>query len=66
MQKLKASGLGNAIMFLANLPMETNANRKLAKELVEKWSRGIFGISEKFEDLKVPHEERPKPTPPKK
>jgi hypothetical protein len=31
MQKLKASGLGNAIMFLANLPMETNANRKLAK-----------------------------------
>jgi transcription factor SPN1 len=26
MQKLKASGLGNAIMFLANLPMETNAN----------------------------------------
>jgi hypothetical protein len=66
MQKLKASRLGNAIMFLANLPMETNANQKLAKELVEKRSRGIFGISDKFEDLKVPHEERPKPTPPKK
>jgi transcription factor SPN1 len=62
MQKLKVSGLGNAIMFLANLPMETNANQKLPKELVEKWSRGIFGISDKFEDLKVPHEERPKPT----
>jgi transcription factor SPN1 len=66
MQKLKTSGLGNAIMFFANLPMETNANRKLAKELVEKWSRGIFGISDKFEDLKVPCEERPKPTPPKR
>jgi hypothetical protein len=58
--------LGNAIMFVANLPMETNANGKLAKELVEKWSRGIFGISDKFEDLKVPHEEWPKPTPPEK
>jgi hypothetical protein len=53
-------------MFFANFPMETNANQRLAKELVEKWSRRIFGISDKFEDLKVPHEERPKPTPPKK
>jgi hypothetical protein len=44
MQKLKASGLGNAIMFLANLPMETNANQKLAKELVEKWNCGIGGL----------------------
>jgi TFIIS helical bundle-like domain len=66
MQELKASELGNAIMFLATLPMETNANRKLAKELVEKWSRGIFRISDKFEDLKVLHEERPTPTPRKK
>jgi transcription factor SPN1 len=66
MQELKASGLGNAIMFFANLPMETNTNRKLAKELVEKWSRGFFGISDNFEDLKVPHEKRPSPTPPKK
>lgn len=66
MQELKASELGSAIMFLANLPIETNANRKLAKELVEKWSRGIFRISDKFEDLKVPHEERPRLTPRKK
>ena len=53
-------------MFFANLPVETNANQKLAKELVDKWSRGIFGISDKFEDLKVPHEEQLEPTPPKK
>jgi hypothetical protein len=33
---------------------------------VELWNRGTFGISDKFEDLKVPHEERPKPIPPKK
>jgi TFIIS helical bundle-like domain len=66
MQEFKASELGNTTMFLANLPMETNANRKLAKELVEKWSRGIFGISDKFEDLKVHHGGWPRPTPPKK
>jgi hypothetical protein len=66
MQKLKASGLMKIVMFLANLPMETNANQKLAKELVEKWSRGDFGISDKFEDLKMPCEEQPKPIPPKK
>jgi transcription factor SPN1 len=66
MQEFKASGLGDAVMFLANLPMETNANRKLAKELVEKWSRVILGISDKFEDLKVCREERPWPIPPKK
>jgi hypothetical protein len=66
MQKLKASGLIKIVMFLANLPMETNANQKLAKELVEKWSTGDFGISDKFEDLKMPCEEQPKPIPPKK
>jgi transcription factor SPN1 len=69
MQKLKASGLGKSVMFLANLPVETNANKKLARELVDKWSRGIFEISDNFEDLKVCGEERPKPTktkPPKK
>ena len=66
-QKLKASGLGNAMMFLANLPVETNTNQKLAKELVDKWStKRIFGISDKFEDLKVSHEKQPEPTPPKK
>jgi hypothetical protein len=66
MQKLKASGLRKIVMFLANLPMETNANQKLAKELVEKWSTGDFGISDKFEDLKMPCEGQPEPTPPKK
>jgi hypothetical protein len=65
-QNLKASGLRKIVMFLANLLVETNTNQKLAIELVEKWSRGDFGISDKFEDLKVPREEQPKPTPPKK
>jgi hypothetical protein len=65
-QNLKASGLRKIVMFLANLLVETNTNQKLAIELVEKWSRGDFGISDKFEDLKVPCEEQPEPTPPKK
>jgi transcription factor SPN1 len=67
MQKLKASGLMKIVMFLANLSVETNTNQKLAKELVDKWStRGIFGISDKFEDLKMPHEEQLEPTPSKR
>ena len=41
-EQLKKSGLGRVVMFLYKLPDETPANRRLAKELVEKWSRPIF------------------------
>jgi transcription factor SPN1 len=47
-QKLKASRLGKAIRFLGNFPVETNTNQKLTGELVNKWSRKIFGISDNF------------------
>ncbi|KAK8452366.1 hypothetical protein SEVIR_5G099500v4 [Setaria viridis] len=36
-EQLKKSGLGKVIMFLSKSDEETTANRKLAKELVDKW-----------------------------
>ncbi|VFQ97918.1 unnamed protein product [Cuscuta campestris] len=36
-EQLKQSGLGKVIMFLSKSDEETTANRKLAKDLVDKW-----------------------------
>ncbi|PSC74366.1 transcription elongation factor (TFIIS) family [Micractinium conductrix] len=41
-EQLKRSGLGRIVMFLFKVPDETPANRRLAKELVERWSRPIL------------------------
>ena len=41
-EQLKKSGLGHVIMFLSKLPDELPANRRMAKELVQRWSRPIF------------------------
>ncbi|KAL4438503.1 hypothetical protein ABPG77_000151 [Micractinium sp. CCAP 211/92] len=41
-EQLKKSGLGRIVMFLFKVPDETSANRRLAKELVERWSRPIL------------------------
>ena len=41
-EQLKRSGLGRVIMFLSKLPDETVENRRMARELVEKWSRPIL------------------------
>ncbi|KAK4490822.1 hypothetical protein RD792_001537 [Penstemon davidsonii] len=67
-EQLKKSGLGKVIMFFSKFDEETAANRKLAKELVDKWvntiyrlsipafegydSRPLFNKSMRFEDLK--------------
>lgn len=41
-EQLKRSGLGRVVMFYFKLPDETASNRRLAKELVERWSRPIL------------------------
>ena len=41
-EQLKKSRLGQVVMFLYKLPDETAGNRRMAKELVERWSRPIF------------------------
>ncbi|KAG9454673.1 hypothetical protein H6P81_007577 [Aristolochia fimbriata] len=56
--QLKKSGLGKVIMFLSRSDEETTSNRKLAKELVDKWSRPIFNKSTRFEDMRSFDDER--------
>ncbi|KAG0463375.1 hypothetical protein HPP92_019444 [Vanilla planifolia] len=57
-EQLKKSGLGKVIMFLSRSDEETTANRKLAKELVDKWSRPIFNKSTRFEDMRSYEDDR--------
>lgn len=52
-EDLKESGMGRSIMTLWKHPSETPQNKKAAKELIERWSRPIFGISERYRDLKM-------------
>ncbi|XP_021724660.1 protein IWS1 homolog 1-like [Chenopodium quinoa] len=57
-EQLKKSGLGKVIMFLSRSEEETTSNRKLAKDLVDKWSRPIFNKSTRFEDMRNVEDER--------
>ncbi|MCO5606617.1 hypothetical protein L7F22_060805 [Adiantum nelumboides] len=60
-EQLKKSGLGKVIMFLSKSDEEGSANRKLARDLVDKWSRPIFQKSTRYEDLRKYDDERPPP-----
>ncbi|KAG7011365.1 Protein IWS1-like 1, partial [Cucurbita argyrosperma subsp. argyrosperma] len=57
-EQLKKSGLGKVIMFLSKSDEETTSNRKLAKDLVDQWSRPIFNKSTRFEDMRNMEDER--------
>ncbi|KAJ4958948.1 hypothetical protein NE237_026059 [Protea cynaroides] len=57
-EQLKKSGLGKVIMFLSRSDEETTSNRKLAKDLVDKWSRPIFNKSTRYEDMRNYDDER--------
>ncbi|KAK9019686.1 hypothetical protein V6N11_054197 [Hibiscus sabdariffa] len=52
-EQLKRSGLGKVIMFLSK---SDNANRQLAKDLVENWNRTIFNKSAWYSDLGITQE----------
>ncbi|XP_047327795.1 protein IWS1 homolog 1 [Impatiens glandulifera] len=58
-EQLKKSGLGKVIMFFSKSDEETTSNKRLAKELVDKWSRPIFNKSTRFEDMRGYEDERP-------
>ncbi|KAK1375020.1 IIS transcription factor [Heracleum sosnowskyi] len=57
-EQLKKSGLGKVIMFLSRSEEETTSNRRIAKELVDNWSRSIFNKSTRFADMRNFDDER--------
>ncbi|KAF1001765.1 hypothetical protein AG4045_002089 [Apium graveolens] len=44
--------LADVIMFLSRSEEETTSNRRIAKELVDNWSRSIFNKSTRFADMR--------------
>ncbi|XP_039169034.1 protein IWS1 homolog 1-like [Eucalyptus grandis] len=57
-EQLKKSDLGKVTMFLSKHDNEITSNRKLAKDLVDKWSRPIFNKSTRFEDMRNLEDDR--------
>ncbi|CAN8274537.1 unnamed protein product [Cochlearia groenlandica] len=55
-EQLIKSGLGKVIMFLSKSDEETTPNRRLAKGLINEWSRGIHNKSTRYEDMCSPAE----------
>jgi len=49
--QLRTSGIGRAINFLYKHHQESRENKRIASELITKWSRPIFGLSESYEEL---------------
>jgi len=45
---LQSSSLGKVVMILSKHPKETEANRRVCRELVSKWLRPIFYIQQSF------------------
>ncbi|CAI5497214.1 unnamed protein product [Closterium sp. Naga37s-1] len=62
-RQLKESGLGRVVMFLSKLPEETVQNRKLARDLVDMWSRPIFEKSTHYRDLRDDYDRPTRPPP---
>jgi hypothetical protein len=48
---LTDSGIGKVILFLWKHPLETTQNKRVAKALIDTWSRPVFQISEKYTEL---------------
>eukprot|EP00850_Spirogloea_muscicola_P012119 SM000077S21593 [mRNA] locus=s77:447003:450130:+ [translate_table: standard] len=51
--------LDQVVMFLSRVPDEIPANRRIANDLVQKWSRPIFQKSTRWEDLRKDDIDRP-------
>jgi len=54
-EQLKNSGLGRVVKFLSRSEEETGANKRLAKALVDEWSRPLFQKPTRLNDVDLRH-----------
>ena len=47
---LMQSGVGKPVAICARHPDETNHNKKLARKLVDMWTRAALNVSDRYED----------------
>lgn len=50
---LQSSDVGKVVMFLLHHSTESRENKKVCQALIEKWSRPIFNLSARYEDLEA-------------
>lgn len=57
-EHIKRSGIGKVLILLLKHKMETNENKQILRDIVEKWSRPIFGKSLDARSLDKRHKEK--------
>lgn len=50
-EHLKPSKIGQVVMILWKHPQETPQNKRIAQDLIEKWSRPLFGLSTNYQNM---------------
>jgi len=65
-EHLQESGVGKVVMGLWKAGGETTLNKKKCAQLIEKWSRPIFKLSSRYEDLESIESDLPARRAPKK